>query len=107
MLLQVTRSNDQSKFYFIFFHESCISVPLPTEEFSKYGNFCMCTAPCTEDLFVASVSISSMSVNLESISGAAKVKLVKLQSRLETAREITFRSVKCRKGRASFSVKGS
>ncbi|KAI0226615.1 hypothetical protein LSAT2_022904 [Lamellibrachia satsuma] len=61
------------------------------DEFFKYGNFCVCTTPCTEDLFVASVSFSSMSVNLESISGAAKVKMGKLQSRLETAREITFR----------------
>ena len=75
---------------------------LSTEEFFKYGNFCVCTTPCTEDLFVASVSFSSMSVNLESISGAAKVKMGKLQSRLETAREITYRSVNCRKGRAIF-----
>jgi len=51
----------------------------------------VCTTPCTVDLFVASVSFSSMSVDLESISGAAKVKMDKLQGRLMTAREITFR----------------
>ncbi|KAI0226618.1 hypothetical protein LSAT2_022907 [Lamellibrachia satsuma] len=70
-------------------HVDCAAPTL--EEFRKYGNFCMCTAPCKEDLFVTSVSFSYTNVNLDRISGAAKVKMGKLQSRLETAREITFR----------------
>ena len=40
---------------------------------------------------MASVSFSSMNVDSDVISGAEKVKMDKLQRRLETAREITFR----------------
>ena len=61
------------------------------DDFRKSGNFCVCPTPCTEDLYVASVSFSSMNVDSDVISGAEKVKMDKLQRRLETAREITFR----------------